>query len=219
MESQPVENVVVPQQLVLLQNKIALQNKMKNGINWFFWIAGLSIINSVIFIAGSSLNFVMGLGVTQFVDAFINLMMEDSGLTGISILHLAGFGIDIMIAGIFVVFGVLGRKKHRWAVITGMVLYTLDAILLLTAGVYLGFAFHLLALVFIWVGLKNLNQLIRFESNLKVDEAATIDNYMEQLKPQKQPLKKSFVLRGFVIGLSVVLLLTLLLILIIFLAK
>ncbi len=42
---------------------------VKSGANWFVWIAILSIINSVIVTMNGNLNFIIGLGITQIVDA------------------------------------------------------------------------------------------------------------------------------------------------------
>jgi len=46
-----------------------LENQVRSGASWFFWIAGLSVINAVILLAGGSWNFLIGLGITQFVSA------------------------------------------------------------------------------------------------------------------------------------------------------
>ncbi len=43
---------------------------IRSGANWFIWIAGLSLVNSVLFAVGSNWAFFLGLGATQFVDAF-----------------------------------------------------------------------------------------------------------------------------------------------------
>ena len=43
--------------------------RVKRGANWFYWIAGLSVVNSIMFIAGANFQFVVGLGVTQIINA------------------------------------------------------------------------------------------------------------------------------------------------------
>src|SRR5574340_77246 len=50
-----------------------------NGANWFYWIAGLSVVNSVIVLFGGAWYFLVGLGATQFVDGFMMGMIEVSG--------------------------------------------------------------------------------------------------------------------------------------------
>ena len=35
-----------------IEEKLKTERRFKSGANWFFWIAGLSIINSIILLAG-----------------------------------------------------------------------------------------------------------------------------------------------------------------------
>ena len=39
-----------------------------SGANWFYWIAGLSLVNTILLYTGSEWVFVVGLGVTQLID-------------------------------------------------------------------------------------------------------------------------------------------------------
>src|SRR5437016_14082822 len=41
-----------------------LEKQLKSGGSWFYWIAGLSLINSAIALSGSGMRFILGLGVT-----------------------------------------------------------------------------------------------------------------------------------------------------------
>ena len=137
-----------------IEERLKLERSFKSGANWFFWIAGLSIINSVIIIAGGQWNFIVGLGITQVIDA----IAHEIGSAGIGV----ALVLDILVAGVFVLFGIFARKKYLWAFIIGMILYTLDGLLFLLAGDWLGIAFHILVLFFIFGGisaLKKLNQM------------------------------------------------------------
>ncbi len=146
------------------QARHVLEARARNGVNWFFWIAGLSIINTIIFIAGGNITFILGLGATQFVDGLTSAMMQDLGANSITVLRLASLAVDIGLAGIFVVAGLLSRKKYRWAIITGMVLYVADAILFIWAGDWFAVAFHALALWGLWGGLRATNALRKLAS-------------------------------------------------------
>ncbi len=64
------------------------------------------------------------------------------------------FGIDLIIAGIFVGFGVIAGKGRRWCFLLGMCLYGLDSLIFIVAEDALGFAFHLMALYFIYQGYR-----------------------------------------------------------------
>jgi hypothetical protein len=41
-----------------------LEERMKSGANWFYWIAALSLVTSVISLAGGTWGFFVSLGVT-----------------------------------------------------------------------------------------------------------------------------------------------------------
>ncbi len=154
----PVPLTATPDQMAAIQNRLVLERRFKNGVNWFYWIAGLSIVNSVAYLSGLTLAFVIGLGVTQIVDAFMGEVAKEF-VQSATVLRVIGLFIDLCLAGVFLLFGYLGRKQYRAAIITGMVLYALDGILLLLFQDYLGGAFHVWALISIWSGLKALGQL------------------------------------------------------------
>jgi hypothetical protein len=118
------------------------------GANWLIWIAGLSLVNSVLFVAGSNWAFFLGLGATQFVDAFGKEII--TGTTG-QVLALA---VDVVIAGIFVGLGLVSRNGAQWSFIVGMVLLVLDALLLAFVTDWAAVAFHGLALFFIVRGFQ-----------------------------------------------------------------
>jgi hypothetical protein len=128
-----------------------LENQVKSGASWFFWIAGLSVINSVVALSGSQWGFIMGLGVTQIVDT-IGKTLGGAGVPVAIIL-------DIIVAGVFVLFGVFARQRHPWAFIVGMVLYGLDGLLFLLGGDLLGLGFHGFALFCIFAGFSALKKL------------------------------------------------------------
>jgi len=148
--------------MAALQKKLTAETRFKNGVNWFFWIAGLSIVNSIIFLLGSSLTFVIGLGITQVVDGVMYGVASQLGESGL-IARLIGFIIDIFISGVIVLFGVLGRKRLRWAIILGAVLYAIDGVILLLFKDYLGAAFHAWALIGIFGSLRWLKEIKAFE--------------------------------------------------------
>lgn len=108
-----------------IAEKAQLEQQFTSGSSWFFWIAGLSLVNSLISFFGGSLHFVFGLGITQLVDAIV--MVREMGTAG----HVFALVFDLAIAGLFFIFGYLSSRRMRWAFVLGMVLYTLDTLLLL----------------------------------------------------------------------------------------
>lgn len=143
---------------------IALERRVMASANWFFWIAGLSFINSVIMLSNGRWSFLAGLGITQIIDALAYQAAGELG-TGATVIALI---MDIMVAGIFVLFGFMARKLQGWAFIVGMVLYGLDGLLFLLAQGWLSIAFHALALYYIYLGLRAHNRLKALEQEMAV---------------------------------------------------
>jgi hypothetical protein len=161
-------------QITIARKMLALENHIKGGISWFFWIAGLSILNSIIFFAGSSITFVVGLGITQFIDGFIFALIKEVSPEAGTVFRIIGFGLDFLFAGLFLACGMLGRKKLRWAVIVGMVLYGLDGLISLAFGDWLSTIFHILALYGLWRGQKAMNELALLEKGLSTGDLASL---------------------------------------------
>lgn len=145
------------------QKRIVLQARARNGLSWFYWIAALSLINSIVGMSGGSITFVIGLGATQVVDSVAKSFAQE--LTGNSSLVLQGVGLvlNIAIAGLFAMLGFLGIKRKRWAAITGILLYGIDTLMVLSVQDWFSAAFHAWALWSMANGLKALNVLTGLE--------------------------------------------------------
>lgn len=137
--------------------RVTMQKRRREGSNLFFWIAGLSLVNSTVALFGGSLNFLMGLGMTQFVDGFALLLIEDLGPDSTLIVGGVAFVLDLLIAGIFVLFGIFSRK-HPWAYIAGMIVYAVDGLIFLLVKDIIGFGFHILVLFGILAGYRAFRQ-------------------------------------------------------------
>jgi len=124
----------------------ALAQQAKAGAGWFYWIAGLSVVNTVSHLAGSSWGFIMALGITQVLDAFAQKL----GGAGTAV----ALGLNVAILGVIVLFGWLANKRYVWAFVVGMVIYGLDGLLFLLLGDWLALGFHALALYFMFKGLQ-----------------------------------------------------------------
>jgi hypothetical protein len=123
-----------------------LVSQMKSGASWFYWIAALSLINSVIALTGEEFRFIFGLGITQITDSF----GAEAGGIGKAML----FATNLLIVGILAAFGYFGCKRHLWAFFVGMGLYLLDAILLLFFQSWLEVAFHAFVIYCLFRGLQ-----------------------------------------------------------------
>jgi len=45
----------------LVEQKLRAENVMKAGASWFLWVAGLSMVNSILSLSGSGFRFIFGL--------------------------------------------------------------------------------------------------------------------------------------------------------------
>ena len=75
------------------------------------------------------------------------------------IITLIALALDIVVAGILVIFGFFANKKHKWSFIIGMILYALDGLVFLVFGDIISVGFHIFALFGIYTGIKALKQL------------------------------------------------------------
>jgi hypothetical protein len=63
------------------------------------------------------------------------------------VIKVVAFILDLIVAGLFVGIGLLALRKHKWAYITGMVLYALDGLIYLVFLDLLPLGFHVLILL------------------------------------------------------------------------
>jgi hypothetical protein len=120
------------------------ERAVKNSANWFFLIAGLSVVNSIIYLSGSKLTFLIGLGITQFIGGYAS--GAGSEMVPFAVV------LSLLIAAVFVFCGIFARKQQSWAFVTGMILYALDALLFLWVKDWLSLAFHAFALFVLFGG-------------------------------------------------------------------
>lgn len=150
------------EQINSAQEQMQIEQQLKGGANWFYWIAGLSIINTALVISGSDMTFIVGLGITQIISAIGLMLTESIGSLG----HIIAFVFCLIASGVFAMFGIFANKRHLWAFIVGMVLYALDGLLFLIVQDWLSIGFHVFALFCIFSGLKAQRKLAQMQENL-----------------------------------------------------
>ena len=119
---------------------------VRRGANWFYWIAGLSLVNTIVVLTGGNFHFVLGLGITGVTDAFRSPQAR-----------MVGYFIDLLVLGFFLMCGYMAGKLHKWAFVMGMGFYALDAALTAMAQDWISFAFHVYVLVCIWRGFSHVS--------------------------------------------------------------
>jgi len=150
-----------------LVNPAALVNTVKVGGRTFYWIAGLSVINSLATIFGGGIFFVIGLAATLMVDGIAKGISQQLG--GSPIILLMGFLFAFLIDAVFILFGYFAAKGHRWAFIVGMILYGLDALVFLAFKDWIAAGFHAF---FLWQLFNGLRAATAFR-NLQQQQPAT----------------------------------------------
>lgn len=135
---------------------IGVQKAYKNAGSQFYWIAGLSLVNTLAQVFNVGFYFVAGLGITQLIDGLAFLFAEDSPeLRGI--LLGVGLFLDFGILAMIALLGYLATRGYVWPVVAGLVLYALDALLVgLLFRDFMGLIFHLFFLWQIWSALRAL---------------------------------------------------------------
>ena len=132
-----------------------VDKKIKTGGAWLYWIAGLSIINSVIILTGSNWGFVLGLTMTQVIDFVCSGIAREFGWAA----KIVALVLDLAIAGSFIALGVFARRRQTWPFVVALVLYGLDTLLTLFTGIWLGVIWHAWALTCVVIGLRATTRL------------------------------------------------------------
>ncbi|MEY4386641.1 MAG: hypothetical protein RLY20_1924 [Verrucomicrobiota bacterium] len=125
--------------------------RLRSGASWFYWVAGLSLINSVVALTGSNWRLIFGLGVTQLIAE----LGTNFGGAAVAVT----FVLNLIATGVFVLFGVFAHKRHLWAFIAGGVLFLLDLVFLLLVQDWISVAFHAWVLFSFFMGAKACHEL------------------------------------------------------------
>jgi hypothetical protein len=124
--------------------------EMHRGANWFYYVAILAALNSIVAVFTGMFGFALGFGISAYVDG---RMLTNIGQGSDESVRWLGVAINILIAAVFAAFGYFARKGSDIAFIVGMFLYVADAMLILMYRDIFGFAFHILALFYMFKGL------------------------------------------------------------------
>jgi hypothetical protein len=140
-----------PIHVTVSSEKLDLEQRVKSGASWFYWIAGLSMVNSIAPILGLGIGFYFGLGITEWIDRHIG--HAEGGGTAMAL------GLDAAAAGLLILFGVFANKGRAWAFIMGMALLALDSAIVARSALaytseWISFGFHVFALFCIFAGYR-----------------------------------------------------------------
>lgn len=150
-----------------------MERQFKGGASWFFWIAGLSLVNSLIFHFGGATSFLAGLGVTQLIDGIAVGLKQDLDPPLGSLMVPLALGADLLLAGYYVILGVLARRRSKLSFVLGTGSYVVDALIFLIVPDFWSIGFHLFVLIFLIAGMNGLARLNDLEKVAKVNRSRT----------------------------------------------
>ena len=119
-----------------------LEQNATNGSVYFFWIAFFSIFNQIMDMLSAKRRFVFGLGAPQYIAR--SLAVPNPALI---------WGVIIVLAIIFVLFGIFARRRNIPVYIIGIIFYLVDMALSILAGDLIGAAVHVVFTVLLVMGL------------------------------------------------------------------
>jgi hypothetical protein len=127
-----------------------LERRRRLGAGWFYWVAGISLINAAITLGGQHWRFIIGLGTTQLA-------------TGLAVRTGRGWPpallLDLVLIGGFMLLGYLALQGQLWPFAVGFAVYALDGLVFLAARNWIGLGFHVFVLVMVFKGLQAARQL------------------------------------------------------------
>jgi hypothetical protein len=153
------ENRAVQEEAVMTDNDVVkmnldgIQSVIRSKGNWFFWVAALSVVNTLL--ASNGTFFIIGLAVSQFVDAM-----------AIQLTGSVNYFLSLLAPLVFAAFGYFTYKLHRWAFIVGGVLYLFDGLLYVAFEEYLAAGFHVYVLYNLYQGFKFITEYEEEHSKL-----------------------------------------------------
>ena len=144
-----------------LRRRMLLLKRAKDGINWFYWIALISVITTIIFVTGGTPNFFLSLGVNQLVEGYT--VAVANGTQVAPLMRWVAGAIELLLAGVFVLFGMRGSRSYRSWIVAGIMLYALDGLIFAYLGVWIGVIVHAFIMYNLVRGLRALDSLNRME--------------------------------------------------------
>ena len=160
----PPETAVAQPQSLEPQVRQLLQQGA-NGANWFYWIAGLSLINSVVMLVGGNFVFVVGLAATGIGDQMAMVIAQKTPEAAL-VAKGAALAWAVIVALLVAGIGRLAGRRYMAVYAIGMGLYLVDGLLFLVFANWLSAAFHAYALYMLARGFKAYRQLQAIENNL-----------------------------------------------------
>jgi hypothetical protein len=135
----------------------------QNGAAWFYWVAGLALINSLCALTESNFGFALGLNVTLIVDYMALGAVRGGADDSVKLLALA---FDLVVYALVAACGWLSQKRVLPVFAIGMALYLLDALLFFVVFDVASTVLHAFALWSMWSGISAYRRLNALEQRM-----------------------------------------------------
>lgn len=107
---------------------------ISRGGSWFYWLAGLSLVNTILNASGASIVMIFGLGASLL----LNALGDAFGLAG----QIVAYSLEFLLLAFYCAMGVLACRGHGWAFALGIAAYAADALITLALQDWLMAAVH-----------------------------------------------------------------------------
>jgi hypothetical protein len=147
----------VPERQVTRDDRMAVvekTNRARHAASWFYVIAAMSLINSLLSVYQANASFLAGLGVSQLIEAASLALRESANPRSSVVILGAGLMLNVVVSAAFALFGLLASRGSRRAFVVGMVIFGLDTVLVLWFRDYVGIVYHLIVLHLLFSGLR-----------------------------------------------------------------
>ena len=141
---------------------------VKRGANWWYWIAALSLVDTLSNLVKHPISFAIGTNLTEWIDYFAN----QPGVTTTA--KVGGTVASLVILGVIAFWGYICGRGVRWAFVVGMALYGLDGLLSLPERDWVGLGFHAYAIYRIGIGFSAALKLHQINQAAKATAASSI---------------------------------------------
>ena len=149
-----------------------LFHRGKNGAAWFYWIAALSVINTIMVLSNGGRTFALGLVVTMIADSVAAAIALKPG-GNLAVLAVVG-AFDVVVLALVIFCGWLSQRRNLPAYGIGMGLYLIDGLLCLLLGSIVGIAIHAYALWSMWSGFAAYRRLNLLEQQMLMAGAGSV---------------------------------------------
>lgn len=123
-------------------NDPSQEARIRSGASWFYWVAALSFINTVLLLTKIGIGFAVGLGFTSITDRVFYSA------------PVMALVISAFCSGVIAIFGWFAIKRHAWAFIVGLLLLVLDTVICVLDQSWISVAFHVWAIVSIFMAFR-----------------------------------------------------------------